>query len=65
MIYKQFKALNNEKLSSVGFGCWAIGGTWNNTEDQKSIETIKKAVELGINFLMSLLFMEWDIQKKS
>lgn len=50
MIYKQFKALNNEKLSSVGFGCWAIGGTWNNTEDQKSIETIKKAVELGINF---------------
>lgn len=50
MIYKQFKALNNQKLSSVGFGCWAIGGTWNNTEDQKSIETIKKAVELGINF---------------
>ncbi|MGL5278307.1 MAG: aldo/keto reductase [Cetobacterium sp.] len=50
MTYKQFKALNNEKLSSVGFGCWAIGGTWNNTEDQKSIETIKKAVELGINF---------------
>lgn len=50
MIYKQFKTLNNEKLSSVGFGCWAIGGTWNNTEDQKSIETIKKAVELGINF---------------
>lgn len=50
MIYKQFKALNNEKLSSVGFGCWAIGGTWNNTEDKKSIETIKKAVELGINF---------------
>ena len=50
MIYKQFKALNNEKLSSVGFGCWAIGGTWNNTEDQKSIETIKKAIQLGINF---------------
>jgi len=50
MTYKKFKALNNEKLSSVGFGCWAIGGTWNNTEDQKSIETIKKAVELGINF---------------
>ena len=50
MTYKEFKALNNERLSSVGFGCWAIGGTWNNTEDQKSIETIKKAVELGVNF---------------
>lgn len=50
MMYKEFKTLNNENLSSVGFGCWAIGGTWNNTEDYKSIETIKKAVELGINF---------------
>lgn len=50
MKYKQFKALNDEKLSAVGFGCWALGGTWNNTEDKKSIETIKRAVELGINF---------------
>lgn len=50
MIYKGFRALNNEKLSAVGFGCWAIGGTWNNTEDSKSIETIKRAVEIGVNF---------------
>ena len=50
MIYKKFKTLNNEELSAIGYGCWAIGGTWNNSDDLKSIETIKKAIDLGVNF---------------
>ena len=50
MKYKQFQTLGNEKLSSIGLGCWAFGGTWNNTEDKASISTIETAVENGINF---------------
>lgn len=50
MKFKKFKMLNNENLSAVGYGCWAIGGTWNNCEDEKSIATIRKAIELGVNF---------------
>ncbi|MGL5950684.1 MAG: aldo/keto reductase [Cetobacterium sp.] len=50
MIYKKFKTLGMEPLSAVGYGCWAIGGTWNNTEDEKSVETIRTAIENGINF---------------
>lgn len=47
MIYKQIKNLN---ASAVGFGCWAIGGTWNNVSDQQSKRAIKAAIETGINF---------------
>lgn len=34
----------------MGFGCWAIGGTWNNVNDGESIRAIKAAIETGINF---------------
>nr|WP_319554544.1 aldo/keto reductase [uncultured Vibrio sp.] len=47
MKFKQIKDLN---ASAVGFGCWAIGGTWNNVSDQESIRAIKAAIETGINF---------------
>ncbi len=45
-----FRALKDMNASVLGFGCWAVGGTWNDTEDQTSIRTMRKAVELGINF---------------
>ena len=47
MKFKQIKDLN---ASAVGFGCWAIGGTWNNVSDDESILSIKAAIETGINF---------------
>ncbi|RJX64953.1 aldo/keto reductase [Vibrio sinensis] len=47
MKLKQIKDMN---ASAVGFGCWAIGGTWNNVTDQESIRAIKTAIETGINF---------------
>lgn len=50
MKYKKFRTLNNEKLSVIGYGSWPIGGTWNNSNDSKSIETIRVALDLGINF---------------
>ncbi|MFX0185548.1 MAG: aldo/keto reductase [Candidatus Hodarchaeota archaeon] len=47
------------KVSAMGMGCWAIGGpfktkdgrllAYGNVNDKESIETIQKAVEIGIN----------------
>jgi len=42
-------------LSRIGFGAWAIGGEWEwgwgKQDDQKSIKTIHKALEMGINWI--------------
>lgn len=46
----KFKRIKDLEVSALGFGCWAVGGTWNNTEDTASIKSMQKAVELGINF---------------
>ena len=43
------------KLTTVGLGTWAIGGPWQfgwgPQDDDESIATILKALELGINWL--------------
>lgn len=40
------------KISVIGYGAWGIGGEpfWRNEGDDKSIGSIKKALEVGINF---------------
>ncbi len=40
------------EVSVIGFGAWGIGGApfWNTEGDNKSINSIKKAFDLGINF---------------
>ncbi len=46
---------NGPELTVVGLGAWAIGGPWlygwGPVDDQKSEKTIKKALELGINWI--------------
>lgn len=37
-------------VSEVSFGAWAIGGSWGPVDDQQSMATLHKAVDLGINF---------------
>lgn len=39
--------------SALGIGCWAIGGGtwWGDNDDQASVDTILRAVELGINWI--------------
>lgn len=39
--------------SALALGCWAIGGGewWGANDDQVSIDTIHRAVELGINWM--------------
>ena len=39
------------KVSRVGFGGWAIGGhAWGKVDDHESIQAVRKAFELGVNF---------------
>ncbi len=39
--------------ADVGLGCWAIGGGswWGDNDDQMSVDTIKRAYELGITWI--------------
>lgn len=50
-----FRELGNSgiKASSIGLGAWAIGGGewWGNSDEEKSIQTIQKAIESGINLI--------------
>jgi len=48
---KQVPALD-VALSAVGFGCWAAGGSivWNGADDDVTIRTIQRGMDLGINF---------------
>jgi aryl-alcohol dehydrogenase-like predicted oxidoreductase len=38
------------KVTTIGFGAWAIGGTWGPVEDEESYKTLNKALDLGVNF---------------
>lgn len=41
------------EASAICLGTWAIGGGewWGDSDDEKSIETIRKAVEAGITLI--------------
>jgi len=44
------------RLSTIGLGTWAIGGSgyewgWGPQDDEESIATIRRALELGINWI--------------
>ncbi len=43
---------SNLKVSVIGYGAWGIGGApfWNNEGHGKSLDSIRKAFDLGINF---------------
>ncbi len=37
-------------VSAVGFGAWAIGGTWGPVDDEASLKALHRALDLGVNF---------------
>jgi aryl-alcohol dehydrogenase-like predicted oxidoreductase len=40
------------EITRVGFGAWAIGGGgWGPQDDEESIQTIHRALELGVNWI--------------
>jgi aryl-alcohol dehydrogenase-like predicted oxidoreductase len=38
------------KVSTVSFGAWAIGSAWGSVDDQESLNALRRAVDLGVNF---------------
>ena len=54
----QYRTLGSSglKLSVIGLGTWAIGGGdwkfgWGDQDEQEAVDTIVKAIELGINWI--------------
>ena len=38
------------EVSEVGFGAWAIGGSWGETDDAESLDALHAAVDAGVTF---------------
>jgi len=50
MKYRPFGKLNWQ-VSEIGFGAWAIGGSWGPQSEDESIKTLHTALDLGCNFI--------------
>ena len=49
MKYRRF-GRTGFKVSEVGYGMWAMGGQWAGSDDNESLRSLARAVELGCNF---------------
>ena len=44
------------EISEIGYGAWGIGGTqWRGGTDQESLAALRRAIELGLNFIDTAL----------
>lgn len=50
MNYRTFGRLG-WKVSDIGFGAWAIGGSWGPQDEDESIKALHRALDLGLNFI--------------
>ena len=39
------------RVSTIGFGAWAIGGSWGAVDDEVSMQALHAAVDAGVNFI--------------
>ena len=39
------------RVSEIGFGAWGIGGGWGTGDDDEAIRALRRALELGVNFI--------------
>jgi aryl-alcohol dehydrogenase-like predicted oxidoreductase len=39
------------EISAIGFGAWAIGGTWGPVDDDQSMAALNAAIDAGVNFI--------------
>jgi aryl-alcohol dehydrogenase-like predicted oxidoreductase len=39
------------KVSEIGFGAWAIGGSWGAVSDDESLAALHAALDAGVNFI--------------
>ncbi|HEY9285500.1 MAG TPA: aldo/keto reductase [Pyrinomonadaceae bacterium] len=38
------------QTSEIGYGMWAVGGMWTGSDDEESLRSLQRAVDLGCNF---------------
>ncbi len=38
-------------VSTIGFGAWAIGGSWGEVDDEQSMLALHAAIDSGVNFV--------------
>jgi aryl-alcohol dehydrogenase-like predicted oxidoreductase len=38
-------------VSEISFGAWAIGGSWGQVDDATSLDALRRALDLGCNFI--------------
>jgi aryl-alcohol dehydrogenase-like predicted oxidoreductase len=50
MKYRRFGTAGPE-ISEIGFGAWAIGGSWGAQSETDSLEALETALEKGVNFI--------------
>ena len=41
----------NLSVSEIGFGAWAIGGSWGPQSEAESLAALGRALDLGVNFI--------------
>ena len=39
------------RVSEIGFGAWAIGGSWGPQDDNDSVAALNRALDRGVNFI--------------
>lgn len=39
------------QVSEISFGAWAIGGSWGAVDDAESLDALRHALDLGVNFI--------------
>lgn len=54
MRYRTFGRLGWQ-VSEVGFGAWALGGSWGPQDDAESVAALHAALDLGCNFIDTAL----------
>ena len=47
MKYRPF-GKHNFNASEIGFGAWAIGGSWGSQADADSLAALNRALDLGV-----------------
>ena len=50
MKYRTFGTAGPE-ISEIGFGAWAIGGSWGAQSESDSLEALETSLEKGVNFI--------------
>ena len=55
MKYRKLGRTNYE-ISEIGYGAWGIGGAlWQGAKDDESLAALRRAIELGLNFIDTAL----------